>query len=340
MNLQEHVPLAPLTTFGVGGAARFFIEAHTEKEVEEAIVFAREKGLPLFPLGNGSNVLVPDGGIAGVVVKMGMNDICGTDEDEDVVIDADAGASWDAVVDAACEHNAFGVENLAGIPGTIGGAAVQNIGAYGAELSDVFVSADVIAVPSCARMQVAKADAAFAYRTSFFKTHPELVITRVALRLKKSAQPNLAYADVARAGALGAPLATPAEIARAIRAIRAEKFPGTAQGGTAGSFFKNPVISREAAEELCRRFAGLPAFPQEDGKVKIPLAWLLDHALSLKGYARGGVRLYEKQPLVMVVQDRATASDVETLAQEVAARVHEATGITIEREVETFGARA
>ena len=335
--MKEHVSLAPLTTLGVGGKARFFIEAHTEEDIEDALAFARQHTLPLFTLGEGSNVLVPDAGVEGVVLKNGMRDIAFEDSGESVVLVAGAGALWDAVVDAAGARTIFGIENLAGIPGSLGGAVVQNIGAYGAELANVFEYADVIDTTTGESKRITLSDAAFAYRTSFFKEHRTCVIVRVALRLVQSAVPNISYPDLARSRASGEPLATPTDIARAVRAIRAKKFPQNSEEGTAGSFFKNPIIPHELADSLAQRFSGLPFFPQADGRVKISLAWLLDKTLSLKGYAKGRARLYEKQPLVIVTRAGATAAEVDALAREVAERVLKATGIAIEREVETFG---
>lgn len=337
MNPRENVLLAPFTTFHIGGPARFFVEAKNEREVEEVIAFARTHAVPLLVLGGGSNVLVPDAGVAGVVLRIGCSDIVFETDGADVLLVAGAGASWDAAVDAAAERGLFGIENLAGIPGTVGGAAVQNIGAYGAELTKVFEYADVIDSATGARRRLTKSDAAFAYRTSIFKKQRGHIIMRVGMRLAGSARPDLSYPDLARLHAAGEALTTPAEIVRAVRGIRAGKFPRNAAEGTAGSFFKNPVVSRELANELALRFPGLPAFPQEDGRVKLSLAWLLDHALSLKGHTIGSVRLYEKQPLVIVARAGARAQEVDALAQEIAKRVHAVLGIAVEREVETFG---
>ena len=335
--MKENVPLAPLTTFHIGGPARYFIETKSVEEVKEALAFARANSLSVFVLGGGSNLLVPDGGVDGVVLKMAMRDINFESDGADTMLIADSGASWDGVVDAVGEKGMFGIENLAGIPGSLGGAVVQNIGAYGTELANVFEYADVIDGATGERRRITRASAAFAYRTSFFKEHRGYVIVRVALRLAQSAMPNISYPDLARMHASGEPLATPADIARAVRAIRAKKFPQNLKEGTAGSFFKNPIIPRELADSLARRFSGLPLFPQADGRVKISLAWLLDKALSLKGYAKGRVRLYEGQPLVIVTRDGATAEEVDALAFEVSEKVFDATGIKIEREVEYVG---
>ncbi|MFA5942621.1 MAG: UDP-N-acetylmuramate dehydrogenase [Candidatus Paceibacterota bacterium] len=339
MNLRENVPLAPLTTLGAGGAAKFFIHAQTEKDIDDALACAEVKGLSVWVLGNGSNILVPDAGVEDVVLKMALDGIAFEAADDETLLVAGAGTPWEEVVDVAGAHDLFGIENLAGIPGTVGGAAVQNIGAYGAELADVFEYVDGIDGVTGEHKQVARAEAAFAYRTSVFKKHRAYIVTRVALRLSKHAKPNLAYPDLTRARERGVPLSTPSEIARAVRAIRADKFPRIAAEGTAGSFFKNPLISRELADSLAERFDGLPVFLQENGRAKISLAWLLDHALALKGFAKGRVRLYEKQPLVIVVRAGATAKEIDSFANEIAEKVFSATGIRIEREVETFGAQ-
>lgn len=184
MNSRFSVPLAPFTTFHIGGPARVFIEAHTEEEVRDAAAYAREKNLPLYPLGAGSNLLVPDAGVDGVVVKMALGDIEFERSGDDMLLIAGAGALWEKIVDAASQRGLYGVENLAGIPGAIGGASVQNIGAYGAELADVFAYADCINSTTGARERIARADAAFAYRASFFKAHREYIIVRVAVRLE------------------------------------------------------------------------------------------------------------------------------------------------------------
>lgn len=333
---KDQVPLAPLTTFHIGGPARLFADVHTEEDLRAAAALSRERGLPLVVLGAGSNVLVPDEGVEGVVAHMLIGGI--SCEDPELLV-AGAGVPWDDVVDAAAAREIYGIENLAGIPGTLGGAVVQNIGAYGAELKDVFEYADVIDSTTGESRRIQLNEAAFAYRTSLFKEHRKFVITRAALRLKKRSLPNVAYADLVRVQGLGIPLTTPGEIARAVRDIRALKFPNSPLEGSAGSFFKNPVIASSQAEALRKRFPEVPLFPQKDGRMKVSLAWLLDHVLSLKGHAEGLVRCYEKQPLVIVAQRGATAHDVHAFAESVASRVLAEVGIAIEREVESFGER-
>ena len=335
--MRENEPLAPFTTLGVGGPARFFIEAHSEEDIAEAAALALERSLPLFILGKGSNLLVPDEGVDGVVMKLSLDDVRVDEDGARIRITAGAGTSWDRIVDEAAARGAFGIENLAGIPGSVGGAAVQNIGAYGGEFSRSFVRASCIDARTGEPADIDAPTARFSYRSSIFKERPELIITKIELELSKDGTPDLSYADLVRAKGAGVPLTTPAEVAAAVRAIRARKFPPS---GTAGSFFKNPTLPMEAAAAIAERFPGLPAFPQEGGGVKVSLAWLLDHALSLKGHAKGAVRLFENQPLVIVASEGARARDVEALAREIEERVREELGITLEREVETFGSRA
>lgn len=336
MKLLEQVPLREHTTLRVGGTADFYSEIDSSRDLEEVCEFAREQNLPVLILGRGSNLLVSDEGVRAVVVKPSATKHTEIEQTDSLLIEADAGASWEEIVKAASAYGVFGVENLAAIPGSVGGAVVQNIGAYGAELSSVFSYAEVIDITTGESLRIEKAEARFGYRTSIFKERPELLIMRVGLSLSKTAQPNLVYADVVRAQASGTPLNTPEEIANAIRVIRSKKFPDLTQEGTAGSFFKNPVVSQEIAHALTERFKGLPAYPQSTDAVKVSLAWILDNVLNLKGYSRGPVRLYEEQPLVIVTSNGATSHDVESFAEEIATRVQKEIGITIEREVETF----
>ena len=334
MEVREAESLATHTTLALGGKATLFAEISSEEELKAAVSLARDRGLPLVVIGGGSNLLVPDEGVRALVVHLAMRNI--TIEGETLL--ADAGARWDDVVDAATAHGLWGIENLAGIPGTMGGAAVQNIGAYGAELSETFSYALVLDTETGETERIAREDARFAYRMSVFKESRRYVILRVALALRAEGQARKDYKDLRAAHEEGVPLTTPEEVARAVRAIRAGKFPDLSLEGSAGSFFKNPVLSAEEADALVRAYPEVPHFPQADGTVKVALAWLLDKVLSLKGFAHGAARLYEKQPLVIVTRRGATAHDVDTLARDVATRVHDATGITLEREVETFTA--
>ncbi len=328
MDIQENVPLAPLTTFRIGGPARFLLRARTVEDVRQSLDFARNKGLALLVLGGGSNMLVRDEGWGGVVLKLELR---GTSFLEEGRVFAAAGEEWDALVKESVARGLWGIENLSGIPGSCGGAPVQNIGAYGTELKDVLESVDVLERATGALKRLSAEECVFGYRTSMFKKEPErFVILGMTLRLKRSGAPNLSYRDLAAAfAAEGTPALS--DVRDAVLTIRAGKFPDLAQEGTAGSFFLNPVVSDMKARDLAERFPGLPVFSVEGG-AKISLAFILDR-LNLKGLSCGGARLYEHQPLVLVATRGASSSDALSLAQRVSARVREEIGIEIEKEV-------
>ena len=331
MIVREHEPLSPRTSLAVGGRARYFVEAHSD-ELGDVAAFACAARAPIRMLGAGTNILVPEAGTDALVLSIRDDTI----EFDGPLVTAGASARWDDLVGAAARRSLWGIENLAGIPGSVGGALVQNIGAYGAELSSTFVCARVFDFAQGAIREIGKEDASLGYRTSSFKRDRDSAILSVTLRLSPAGVPNLAYADLMRAASEGVPLGTPREVAHAVREIRAGKFPPAGEG-SAGSFFKNPVISETSFAELEARVPGVPGFRAE-GAMKISLAWLLDHALGLKGYRKGAVRLFERQPLVIVADPGARAQDVDSFAAEIEARVHEAFAIAIEREVETFDA--
>src|SRR5665213_1763154 len=266
MILKENVLLAGLTTLRIGGPALWLAECESEEDVRLAIKLAQHQGLPLAVLGEGSNVLARDESFPGVVL---MPHILGITFEEmngdETLLVAGAGVSWDALVRAASARGLWGVENLAGIPGTVGAAPVQNIGAYGSDLSGVFAWCDAIPRTGGKAIHFSNADAEFAYRDSIFKREGKWIITRVALRLRNSGVPNLAYKDLAALNERGALLTTPAHVGEAVRGIRARKFPDLATHGTAGSFFKNPAISASAYATLAGRYPGLPGFAYEGG---------------------------------------------------------------------------
>ncbi len=333
MIVREQVPLALHTTLKVGGEATFFIEAYTIQDVKDALDFALTKSLPFIVLGGGANVLAPDSGLSAVVCKISIQGIALEDFDENVLVTVGAGESWDALVSRMCTEGLLGMENLAGIPGTVGGATVQNIGAYGAELSNIFHHAEVVDRKTGESLIIGKDKTCFGYRDSVFKECPNYIITSITFLLVKKGEFNLAYPDLEKTIKNGASFRTPRDVAQTVRQIRSNKFPDLQKEGTAGSFFKNPIISACEATSLQKFFQGLPCFAQEDGTVKVSLAWILDHVLCMRGHAHGFARLYEKQPLVVVTSVGATSADVEALSNEVSECVKNKTGINIIREV-------
>lgn len=328
MIVRERVPLSTLTSFRVGGPARFVIEAKNEEELQEAFSFARTKNLPYYLLGGGSNVLVPDRGYEGVVIIPRFEEL--SFEGDEVT--AGAGVPWERLVEESALRGLWGIENLAGIPGSVGASPVQNIGAYGTEVKDTISFVEAMRRDDGSVHRFSNEACEFSYRDSVFKRSERYAIMRVGFRLTQSGKPNLSYPDLVRAQEEGAPLSTPKEIGNAVRRIRAKKFPDLKEFGTAGSFFKNPMVSVEAFETLRARYPELPGYAGTDG-TKISLAFVLDKVLGLRGYRKGSAWLYDQQPLVLVVDEGGSADDIMALADEVMERVIHATNIKIEREV-------
>lgn len=335
MTIEENVPIGPHTTFGIGGPARFLIRVKNIEELKEALSFATQKQLRVFVLGGGSNVVIDDSGFDGLVIKIEIQGIeVAQSTDGVVVVVTGAGESWDALVERTVQEGLWGIENLSGIPGTVGGAAAGNIGAYGQALSQTFTWADALHVHTGEIKRFTNAECAFGYRESLFSVHPgAYVILRVAFTLRATPMPELSYKDLAERFKDEKQPSLQA-IREAVLVIRHGKFPDLEVEGTAGSFFKNPIVSKEVAEELVATYPGLPIFamPETDG-VKVPLAWLLDKVLALKGFAIGGARLFEKQPLVVAAKKGTPSSDVLELAQKVIEKVKENFSISIEPEV-------
>jgi len=339
MTIAERVPLSSLTTFKVGGEARYVLTCESIEDIQTALAFTRERGLPFVVLGEGSNVLPSDDGYPGTILLMRMRGISEVEQGDDLLVTAGAGESWEDLVRYAASKEWWGVENLAGIPGTVGAAPVQNIGAYGMELAHMLDHVEAFDTKDGVLKSFDTSGCGFGYRDSRFKHEPALIITSVTLRLQKNGTPRIDYADLRAAAAEGKDLSSPSAIGTTVREVRSRKFPDLREYGTAGSFFKNPILSHEEYELLTKRYqteaealGGIPSFPL-DGNVKIPLAFILDKLLGLRGYEHGTTFLFGNQPLVLVAKPGATASDVEALAHDIEERVHDATGITIEREV-------
>ncbi|MBI5134433.1 MAG: UDP-N-acetylmuramate dehydrogenase [Candidatus Taylorbacteria bacterium] len=346
MKIQENVPLAPYTTFRTGGSADFFCVAKSEEDLKEAVAFAKGKGLHVSILGGGSNVVVPDGGVRGLVVKMEMTGASFEENKGSVFVTAWAGEGWDSLVAETVEWGAWGIENLSYIPGTVGASPVQNIGAYGVEVMNVVESVRAIDTETGEARTFSNRECGFSYRDSVFKSqkYAKYAIISVTFRLSREVKPNLSYKDVKEYFAKkGIALPTQSEIREAVIEIRKGKFPDLSKIGTAGSFWKNPIICRDHYTGIAAKHPNMPSFPvavppespyaAEGGLVKVPLAWILDNVCGLKGYKKGKVGLYEKQPLVLVAEFGATASEIDTFAAEVAQTVKDKTGIEIEREV-------
>lgn len=323
MIIEEHVSLAELTTFRLGGAARFFVRVKNIEELQAALSFAKTKAVPVLLLGGGSNLLI-GGDINGLVVKL---ELAGIVQEEGLVIAA-AGESWDGFVAWTVREGLWGIENLSGIPGSVGAAPVQNIGAYGVEVKDTIAWVEAFDTFADVVVRLPADACNFSYRMSRFKQEPgRFIILRVAFALKRDGTPRTAYRDLS-----GAENLSLAQLRAKVLDIRAQKFPDLSVEGTAGSFFLNPVLAQPQADALIAQYPELPHFPAPGG-VKVSLAWLLDKALGLKGVREGGARLFEKQPLVIVAERGAASADVQRLVEKVSALAKNKLGIDIEAEV-------
>jgi UDP-N-acetylmuramate dehydrogenase len=335
MHLREQVPLAPYTTLGIGGPARWFVEVASENELANALQFARDRKLPLFVLGGGSNILVADEGFPGLVLHIGL---LGLEQEGDLFRVA-AGEEWDGFVSQAIGQGYGGIECLAGIPGTVGGTPVQNVGAYGQEVSTSIVTVRALDLDTLSMVELTAAESAFSYRKSLFNsTHRgRYIVTRVDYRLKKDAAPMLLYPDVQRSFAHRDAAPSLAETAAAIREIRHGKgmllVEGEPDCRSAGSFFKNPVVPRALYDHITAG-AGttVPFYPAAEGSVKIPAAWLLEHAGFHKGFSLGNVGISSRHTLALINRGSATARELVALRDRIIATVEERFGIRLEPE--------
>jgi UDP-N-acetylmuramate dehydrogenase len=338
MHLKENQALAPFTTFGIGGPARWFVEAETEDDIVEAAYWAQEYGRELFVLGGGSNLLVSDAGFNGLVLHLRLKGI----ERQDELFRCRAGEDWDGFVSLAVKQEYAGIECLAGIPGTVGGTPVQNVGAYGQEVDFVIECVRAFDLKNWGFVELANAECGFSYRRSRFNTKDRgrFIVTRVDYRLRRNGTPQITYADLKKHFEERAEAATLNEVADAVRAIRQSKAMLLVEGDpdcrSAGSFFKNPEVSQELADRV-REFAtqaGVPlrTFPTIGGRVKIPAAWLIEQAGFPKGYTMGAAGISSRHTLALINRGGAKAEDILALARQISAAVQERFGIQLEME--------
>ncbi|HEX5410245.1 MAG TPA: UDP-N-acetylmuramate dehydrogenase [Terriglobia bacterium] len=355
--IKRNEPLKPFTTFKVGGPASFFACASTREDFLEALRFARDERLRVFVLGGGSNILVSDSGFQGLVIHPAQPGIAlESAENQKVMLRVEAAETWDDVVGRAVAEGLYGIENLSHIPGQSGAAIVQNIGAYGQQISDVFASATVMEARSGNVMKLNAADCAFGYRKSIFNSSAknEFIILELELALNRHGTPDLRYPDVRNFfNERGIENPSIQQVREAVTQIRDRKFPFPREekGGNAGSFFKNIVLG-EAEFKLLRgkvrrnfsaaEFERLEQFRKRSGTneaVKIPTAFLIE-ICGLKGHREGGVLVNQSQPLVLLNDGGASAHDVLTLAGFVRRTIYARTGMTIELEPELVGFNA
>ncbi|MDE1162127.1 MAG: UDP-N-acetylmuramate dehydrogenase [Acidobacteriaceae bacterium] len=346
--LHENVPLAPLTTFGVGGNARWLAPIRSEEDLLEALNWASSRSIPVFVLGGGSNLLVDDEGFPGLVLHM---QITGIEPRSADLFNVGAGVLWDDFVSRVVSAGYAGVECLAGIPGSVGGTPVQNVGAYGQEVSEVIESVRAYDREQGTFVWLSAADCHFRYRESRFNIEEpsRFLVTRVTFRLQPNGQPNLRYADLRRHFGLDGstaetPLPTVQQVAAAVREIRRSKgmllVAGDPDVRSAGSFFKNAIVDAALLPQIAAAVgldtAAVPNWPAGPGLLKLPAAWLLERAGFVKGFGAGPVGISTKHTLAVVNRGHATFADVAAFQQEITAAVQARFGVTLIREPVTM----
>ena len=346
LKILENIPLAPFTTFGIGGPARWFIKAESESAIAEAVAWAEDRGAALFILGGGSNLLISDTGFDGLVVHIGLRGVATTGESGHKIYQAAAGEDWDSFVERTVSDNCAGLECLAGIPGTVGGTPVQNVGAYGQEVSTSIAGVRAFDLTQHTFVELSASECDFSYRHSRFNTNDRgrFIVTRVDYRLTPDGAPQLTYADL-KSHFENQPQPTLSEVASAVRSVRQSKgmllVDGDPDCRSAGSFFKNPTVSQQLADRVRQVPAAasvpLRVFPAADGLVKIPAAWLIEQAGFPKGFALGAAGISSRHTLALINLGGATSADILTLADQIKAAVQYRFGITLEMEPVLLG---
>ncbi|MEO5358488.1 MAG: UDP-N-acetylmuramate dehydrogenase [Nitrospirae bacterium YQR-1] len=343
MKVLRNYPLSELTTFKIGGGARFYVRAESVYNAYESIDFARRHGIPFYVLGGGSNLLVSDSGYDGLVIHM-SNTESETIEDGDTVYKTcGAGVLWDNFVSGCVNENLFGVECLSGIPGTVGASPVQNIGAYGQSVENLISEVTAVDVATGNIVKFSNADCKFAYRKSFFNSEGfgKYIIVSVRFILKRTGRPNVKYHDLEKYFLENANI-TLHEVRTAILKIREYKgmlqMDGYQRFKCAGSFFKNPVVAAGLFDDLQGVLNHkIPqrnwSWPQPDGDVKISAAYLIEHCFG-KGYKAGDVGLSPNHTLAIVNYGGATSADVLSFAKLIEDTVFERFKVVLTREVQ------
>jgi UDP-N-acetylmuramate dehydrogenase len=337
LNIEENKVLAPYTCFKIGGLARYFVQVNDEYEAKEAISWAKHKDLDLLIIGQGSNMLLKDEGFSGLVIKNNIKGIKEKKIDNDIIIEAGSGETWDDVVSYSVNKKYWGLENLSYIPGTIGAAPVQNIGAYGVELKDVFHSLKAINLDTLETKTFEVHNCNFGYRSSIFKKQlkNKVFITSVSLKLSLEARPQLNYGSLGDVIKKDVYELEPLDVSKAVIDIRKSKLPEPEDWGNSGSFFQNPEISKEHFEKLKEKYPDIKYYNLDSGLIKVPAAWLIEKA-GWKGKSLGKAGVWEKQALIIINLGGASAEDIKKLAHTIIVDVKENFDIELVPEVNIY----
>lgn len=333
LQVQAQVSLKPFNTFGVDVKAQLFAEAHSDADVREALAYSADHQLPLLVIGGGSNLLLT-ADIPALVLRMATRGIrLLSDDGGRVVVEAEAGETWHPFVQWTLQQGLSGLENLSLIPGTVGAAPMQNIGAYGVEIKDVFAGLTALDRQTGELRDFSLAECDFAYRDSLFKHQAgRWLILRVRFALDRTEHLHLEYGPVRqRLTEQGIERPTARDVSQAICSIRSEKLPDPAVLGNAGSFFKNPVVSAVLAAEIRSAHPGLVGYPQADGQVKLAAGWLIEQA-GWKGFRDADAGVHRLQSLVLVNYGSATGLQLLSLAQRIQKDIVERFNVMLEME--------
>ena len=339
MNIQENYSLKLYNTFGVDAKASYFVEAHNFTDLRKALLFRRQNNLPILFMGGGSNMLFVDD-FKGLALKLNLKGIEIVKEDEDHVwVKAQGSENWHQFIEWTLAHDFGGLENLSLIPGNVGTAPIQNIGAYGVEAKDTIVEVQALSLESGDERVFSNEDCQFGYRESIFKNQlkGQYVLVAVTFKLtKRNHSVKTEYGAIQKELDLeGITHPTIQDVSKAVIRIRESKLPDPSQIGNSGSFFKNPIISKEAFDQVIAQHPNLVHYPADNG-MKIAAGWLIEQA-GWKGKRFGDAGVHEKQALVLVNYGNATGREIYNLSENIIQDIYSKFGITLEREVNMIG---
>jgi UDP-N-acetylmuramate dehydrogenase len=335
MTVKENYSLKMLNMFGVDCSAKYFIEAEKEADINEALSFSKTVNLSILFLGGGSNILLTKD-FNGIVIKIGIKGIkILEDKNEYVIVESYAGELWDDLVSFCVKKEFYGIENLSLIPGTVGAAPIQNIGAYGIEIKDVLQSVEGVLIESNIKKVFSNAECKFDYRDSIFKHEfkDKFVVTKIVLKLSKKKKFNLNYRAFQEfLNLVDKEKITIKDVSELVKEIRSSKLPDTGEFGNAGSFFKNPEINSSEFFRLQEKYPDIVHFQVEKGKFKIPAGWLIEKS-GFKGRREGEVGTYKHSALVIINYGNATGAEIISFAEEIQEAVKNKFGIKLIPEV-------